>query len=222
MGGTFAVVGILAALNERQRTGLGQVVRSSLYESTTFLMAQHMAGQAITGRPTPPMPAREGAWGIYEPFETSDGEQVFIGITSDNHWQRFCEHFGRDDLLANPDYATNEARVAARPELLGIVAEMARGHTKHELTEVFDRIGIPFAPVVRPDELFEDEHLNQSGQLLDVEVKEGVWTRLPRLPIEVGEHAVGAIRSQPPRAGTTQSRDPALHRPCRHRDRYLV
>ena len=78
MGGTFAVVGILAALQERQRTGMGQVVRSSLYESVTFLMGQHMAGQAITGRLTPPMPAREGAWGIYEPFQTADDDQVFI------------------------------------------------------------------------------------------------------------------------------------------------
>ena len=201
LGGTFAVLGILAALQERERTGKGQVVRSSLYESTTFLMAQHMAGQAITGRPTPPMPAREGAWGVYEPFETSDGDQVFIGITSDNHWQRFCEYFARPDLYDNPAYATNEARVKARPVLLEVVAEIAKQHTKAELVEVFDRIGIPFAPVIRPDELFEDEHLNQSGQLLDVEVKEGLWTRLPKLPIEIGAHPIGEIRSQPPRPG---------------------
>ena len=64
-----------------------------------------------------------------------------------------------------------------------------------------DRIGIPFAPVVRPDELFEDPHLNESGQLLDVEVKEGVWTRLPKVPLEMGQHKVGELRSQPPRAG---------------------
>ena len=93
MGGTYAVVGILAALQERQRTGEGQVVRSSLFESVTFLMGQHMAGQAITGRLTPPMPAREGAWGVYEPFATAEEDQVFIGITSDNHWHRFCKEF---------------------------------------------------------------------------------------------------------------------------------
>lgn len=201
MGGTYAVVGILAALQERQRTGEGQVVRSSLFESVTFLMGQHMAGQAITGRLTPPMPAREGAWGVYEPFATADEDQVFIGITSDNHWQRFCKEFERQDLLDNPAYATNEARVAERPTLLKLVAELVAPFTKAQLVEKCDRIGIPFAPVVRPDELFEDPHLNESGQLLDVEVKEGVWTRLPKVPLEMGQHKVGELRSQPPRAG---------------------
>ncbi|MEM7404666.1 MAG: CaiB/BaiF CoA-transferase family protein [Pseudomonadota bacterium] len=201
MGGTFAVVGILAALQERQRTGKGQIVRSSLFESTTFLMGQHMAGQAVTGRLTPPMPAREGAWGVYEPFATADDDQVFIGITSDNHWQRFCREFDREDLLENPDYASNEARVAERPTLLPLVADIAVRYTKAQLVEILERVGIPFAPVVRPDELFEDIHLVESGQLLDVEVKEDIWTRLPRLPIEIGDHPIGDVRSQPPRAG---------------------
>jgi crotonobetainyl-CoA:carnitine CoA-transferase CaiB-like acyl-CoA transferase len=201
MGGTYAVVGILAALQERQRTGVGQIVRSSLFESVTFLMGQHMAGQAITGRPTPPMPAREGAWGVYEPFATADDDQVFIGITSDNHWRRFCDEFARPDLLANQAYATNEARVAERPVLLELVADIVAPYTKAELVEIFDRIGVPFAPVVRPDELFDDEHLRESGQLLDVEVKEGVWTKLPKVPLELGSHEIGVVRSQPPRAG---------------------
>jgi crotonobetainyl-CoA:carnitine CoA-transferase CaiB-like acyl-CoA transferase len=201
MGGTFAVVGILAALQERSRTGLGQVVRSSLFESTTFLMAQHMAGQAITGRRTPPMPAREGAWAVYEPFATADDDQVFIGITSDNHWQRFCVEFGREDLLADPQYASNEARVAQRPVLLPLVAELVGVYSKAALVEILERISVPFAPVVRPDELFDDPHLLASGQLLDVEVKDGVWTKLPKLPIEIGSHAIGDLRRQPPRAG---------------------
>ena len=201
MGGTFAVVGILAALQERNRTGRGQMVRSSLFESTTFLMGQHMAGQAITGRPTPPMPAREGAWGIYEPFETDDGEQVFVGITSDNHWQRFCTEFSRSDLLGNADYASNEGRVAARAQLLPIVAKIVAELSKDAVVEIFDRIGVPFAPVVRPDQLFDDPHLLAGNQLLDVEVKEGVWSKLPKLPIEMGEHDIGALHRQPPRAG---------------------
>ena len=117
MGGAFAVIAIQAALRERDQTGKGQFLKSALFESTAFLMAQHLAGQAITGRAPPPMPAREGAWGIYEPFATADGEQIFVGITSDSQWHRFCEHFRRDDLLHNPAYKTNEDRVQARPTL---------------------------------------------------------------------------------------------------------
>jgi len=65
VGGMFAVIGIQAALRERERTGRGQMIKSALFESTAFLMAQHMAGQAVTGRAPPPMPAREGGWAIY-------------------------------------------------------------------------------------------------------------------------------------------------------------
>ena len=68
MGGMFAVIGIQAALRERERTGRGQMVKSALFESTSFLMMSHMAGEVVTGKPMPPMPARDGAWAIYEPF----------------------------------------------------------------------------------------------------------------------------------------------------------
>src|SRR6202163_2006233 len=104
MGGMFAVIAIQAALRERERTGHGQLVKTALFEATSFMMMQHMAGEAATGRPPPPMPMREGAWAIYEPFETKNGEQIFVGLTSDRQWCRFCEHFARDDLLQNPAY----------------------------------------------------------------------------------------------------------------------
>ncbi|MFN4087974.1 MAG: CaiB/BaiF CoA transferase family protein [Alphaproteobacteria bacterium] len=200
MGGTFAVIAVLAALRERDRTGRGQLVKSALFESTTFLMAQNMAGEAVTGREVPPMPARHGAWGIYEPFETADGEQVFIGITSDNHWRRFCEEFGRTDLLADPAYATNEARVVARPVLLPIVAEIARSHDKASLLEICERIGVPFAPVARTRDLFDDPQVNAHGRALEVAMPQGGTAKLPRLPIEIGSHDLG-LRRQPPAVG---------------------
>ena len=117
MGGMFAVIGVQAALRERERTGRGQMVKSALFESTAFLMMSHMAGEVVTGKPMPPMPSREGAWAIYEPFATADGEQIFVGLTSDGQWRRFCEHFARHDLLVDPAYKTNEDRVRARPAL---------------------------------------------------------------------------------------------------------
>ena len=198
MGGTMAVVGALAALEERKRTGKGQYLKSALFESTAWLMTQHMAGQAITGRPVPPMPAREGAWAVYEPFETADGEQVFIGLTSDNHWRRFCEEFGRQDLLADPRYASNEARVAERPTLLPLVAEVVKRYPMAEIVAIAERIGIPFAPVAKTDDLFDDPHLNAAGGgLLPVQLPNGDWTKLPRLPIEMAGHNLGLQRQAP-------------------------
>ena len=200
MGGMFAVIGIQAALRERERTGRGQMVKSALFESTAFLMMQHMAGEVVTGKPMPPMPSRQGAWAIYDPFRTADGEQIFVGLTSDNHWRRFCEHFGRADLLSNPAYKTNEDRVRARPVLRPLVGEIVAKHKLAELAEVFDRIDIPFAPVAKPGDLFDDPQLNAGGRMLDIEFPNGKSAKLPRLPIEMGGHDFN-LRRQAPRLG---------------------
>jgi crotonobetainyl-CoA:carnitine CoA-transferase CaiB-like acyl-CoA transferase len=171
-----------------------------LFESTAFLMMQHMSGEAVTGKPLPPMPAREGAWAIYEPFATADGEQIFVGLTSNGHWQRFCQAFGRRDLLDDPAYKTNEDRVRARATLRPLVAEIIARHKSGELAELFDRVDIPFAPVAKPGDLFEDPQLNAGGRMLDIEFGNGLRAKLPRLPIEMGAHDF-ALRRQAPAIG---------------------
>jgi len=200
MGGMFAVIGVQAALRERERTGRGQIVKSALFESTAFLMMQHMAGEIVTGRPLPPMPAREGAWAIYEPFATADGKQIFLGLTSNGHWQRFCGHFGRQDLLDDPAYATNEDRVRARSALRPIVGDIVAGHKLDDLAELFNRLDIPFAPVAKPGDLFEDPQLNAQGRMLEIDFPNGARGKIPRLPIEIGAHDF-ALRRQAPAMG---------------------
>jgi len=154
----------------------------------------------VTGRPLPPMPAREGAWAIYEPFAAADGEQIFIGLTSDGQWQRFCEQFGRRDLLDDPAYRTNEDRVRARAMLKPIVAAIIARHKQAELAELFDRIDIPFAPVAKPGDLFDDPQLNAQGRMLEIDLPGGLRAKLPRLPIEIGEHDF-TLRRQAPAIG---------------------
>lgn len=197
MGGMFAVIAIQAALSERERTGRGQFVKSALFETTAFLMTQHMAGQAVTGRPPPPMPAREGAWGIYDLFTTADDQQIFVGLTSDNQWRRFCEHVQRGDLLDDPRYATNQDRVRERPTLKPIVADILRGRSLAALADLFDRIDIPFSPVAKPGDLFDDPQLNAQGRMLDIDFPNGVQAKMPRLPIEIGEHDFNLVRQAP-------------------------
>jgi len=143
------------------------------------------------------MPAREGAWGIYETFTTAEGELIFIGLTSDNHWRRFCHHFQRSDLLDNPKYANNQHRVKERASIRPVVAECVARHTLAELTELFDRIGIPFAPVAKPGDLFEDPQLNAGGRMLEVAFKDGVRAKIPRIPLEMGAHDMGLRRQAP-------------------------
>jgi crotonobetainyl-CoA:carnitine CoA-transferase CaiB-like acyl-CoA transferase len=197
MGGMFAVIGIQAALRERERTGSGQLVKSALFESTAFLMTQHMAGQAVTGRPPPPMPARQGAWAIYEPFATADGQQIFVGLTSDQQWRRFWIHFGRQDMIDDPAYRTNQDRVRERPVLLPIVAAVLAHHKLADLCALFDRIDVPFSPVAKPGDLFDDPQLNAHDRMLDIAFANGVRARMPRIPVEIGDHDLGLRRQAP-------------------------
>ncbi len=200
MGGVFGVVGILAALQERTRTGRGQEVRSALFESAAFLMAQHIAGGAVTGRAVPPMPERQGAWAIYETFRTADDRLFFLGITSDKHWSQFCRLFGREDLLADPSVATNEDRIAARPRLVPLISEIVRRHTLEEMVVLCEKGSLPFSPLGRPEDLQDDPHLNAAGRMLQTELGRGRSAKLPRLPIEIGQHDLG-LRLQPQATG---------------------
>ncbi len=205
MGGAFAVIAILAALRERDRTGTGQYVKSALFETTVFMMGQHMAGEFITGEPMPPMPARVGGWGIYQIFAARDGAPIFVGVTSNNHWRRFCETFGRPDLLADPRLATNELRVAARAWLIPIVAELLVRFDKDEIAAKCEAAQIPFAPVAKVADLFTDPHLLAGGALLDQDLPGKGRTKLPALPIEMAGRRT-TIRHQPPEVGADTRR----------------
>jgi len=105
MGGAFGVIGILAALRERERTGRGQRVTSALFESAVFLCGQHMLQHQVTGAPAKPMPMRDPAWAVYDVFTCRDGAQVFVGVVSNTQWRDFCADFQLDDLLADSELA---------------------------------------------------------------------------------------------------------------------
>ncbi|MCR0983898.1 CaiB/BaiF CoA transferase family protein [Roseomonas populi] len=206
MGAVFGIVAVLAALRERDRTGQGQRVGSALFESAVFLVGSHMAGAAATGEPVPPMPARRGAWGVYEPFTTADGGQVFIGVTSDAQWVRFCEVFGFDDLAADERLHTNAERTRARPWLIPELKERIGTLPRDAVVERCEKAAISWAPVGKPADLFEDPHLLAGGGLLAtaMSVLGGGTTEalLPALPVEFGgAKERTALQRQPPRMG---------------------
>lgn len=200
MGGTYGVIGILCALRDREHTGKGQLVKSSLYESVALLMMQHMAGGALLQKAVPPMTARQRAWCVYECFETKEGDQIFIGITSDNHWERFCKHFGHEHLLEDPTLKTNEDRVANPNRVRPLVENACKAHTKPEMCSIAEKIGIPFAPVATTEDLFEDPQLNAGGRMCETNLPDGRTVKLPRIPVEAGEHQFD-LRRQPPKIG---------------------
>ncbi|MFG1298374.1 CaiB/BaiF CoA-transferase family protein [Xanthobacter sp. V3C-3] len=199
-GGMFAVIAILAALREREASGEGQVVEAALFETTVFLMGQHLAYAAQTNEPIPPMPERVSAWAVYEPFTLKDGRQFFVGITTDGHWQRFCALVGWQDMLADASLATNNGRVAARGRILPCFACLFGSLTQEEAVALCEKARIPFAPIARPEDLFHDPHLAATGGLMATRLPNGVETRLPRLPIHMGETDL-SLRSDPPEVG---------------------
>ncbi|MBT3658767.1 MAG: CoA transferase [Rhodospirillaceae bacterium] len=200
MGGMFGVIGIMAALRDRERTGRGQPVSAALYETTVHMVAQHMMQYAVTGEPSGPMPDRPRAWAVYDTFQTSDGKSVFIGIVSDTQWRIFCEAFARQDLMDDPDLASNAQRFTARDRIMPLLRELFGALPKAELMEICDRIGLPFAPIARPHDLFEDPHLQESRGLLDVTLPDGRPTKVPALPLMMDGNRT-KIRRDLPRIG---------------------
>jgi len=200
MGGLFAAIGIMAALHQRTVTGAGQLVRSSLFENNVFLVGQHMAQYAVTGVPAAPMPARESAWAVYDLFDTGDGEKIFVGVVSDTQWVAFCRAFDLTELAAEPAYATNAGRVQTRDTLIPILRDLFAAHTRDELSARLESARLPFAPLQRPEDLFDDPHLAEPGAMTELTLADGRQVPLPALPLELGGQRLGK-RLDLPRPG---------------------
>ncbi|PPQ34490.1 CaiB/BaiF CoA transferase family protein [Rhodopila globiformis] len=212
LGAIFGVVAVQAALREREQTGKGQRVGSALFESAAFLMSTHMAGMAATGLEARPMPARRGAWAIYEVFRTADNGQLFIGVTSDQQWARFVEVFSLQELGSDPRLATNLMRLQERAWLIPALQDVLGRLSQKDIEASCERANVSWARVGQPGDLFTDPHLLATGGLLDVFISrtggtDGRKVGLPALPIEFGPNRDRpGISRQAPRLGE-HSRD---------------
>lgn len=204
MGGMFGAIGVLGALIRRGITGKGVDVQSALYENNVFLVGQHMLQYMLTGVAAAPMPERISAWALYDVFTVKDGEQIFLAAVSDSQWLTFCDALGFDDLKQRPELATNNQRVQKRDTLIPELRERLKGYAAGELADVFECHGLPFAPIAKPEDLFDDVHLQETGGLADITVPDGRMagqvTQVPLLPFTIGGERLG-IRHSPPRLG---------------------
>jgi crotonobetainyl-CoA:carnitine CoA-transferase CaiB-like acyl-CoA transferase len=204
-GGIFGAIAILAALQERARTGKGQYVSASLFETTAFLVGQHMAQFAVTGKPAAPMPTRVSAWAVYDVFDVLDGEKVFVGVVSDGQWSNFCKEFSFDDWAEDVGLAANNDRVARRDEIMPQLRALFATIDRDELMSRLERTGLPFAPIMRPEDLFDDVHLNAEGGLVEMDLPDGGRVKLPSMPIALSGIRPG-LHLSPPSIGE-QSRE---------------
>ena len=208
MGGLFGAIGTLGALIQRGITGKGMEVQSALFENNVFLMGQHMLQYAVTGKHPAPMPARDNPWAIYDVFTVLDGEQIFLAAVSDNQWRTFCDVLAFDDLKADPALATNNDRVRARPQLLATLRERLATRRAASLAEIFERAGLPYAPIRKPEDLYDDPHLLATGGLADVVLpdgdKAGQTVKTTLFPITMDGHRLPVRLQPPPFAAHTQ------------------
>ena len=185
--GMMGAMAVLAALRERDATGKGQLVKSALFETAAFLMGHHMAYSAVSKEPVPPMPARVSAWAIYHQFETKDKQRVFIGVTSDKQWEKFCKSFERNDWLNDERLTTNNDRITEREWFLPAVHEMIAYYDLDDVLARCAQAEVPYSPIARPEDLFDDAQLNQGDSLIGVTLPNGDMTKLPRLPFRLEE-----------------------------------
>ncbi len=200
MGGMFGAIGAMAALAQREKTGLGQEVQSALFENNVFLVAQHMLQFAVTGKPAAPMPARISAWAVYDVFKVKNDEQIFLAVVSNTAWTIFCDAFGFDDLKDDPRLQSNNDRVLARDWMMPILRERMAPFSARDISAVFEKHALPFAPITRPQDLFDDPHLNATGGLAEIELPDGRHTRTVLLPLTLDGQRPG-VRLSPPKLG---------------------
>ena len=204
MGGMFGAIGALGALIHRGVTGVGMEVQSALFENNVFLVGQHMLQYAMTGKHPAPMPARDSPWAVYDVFTVKGGEQIFLAAVSDPQWITFCDAMGFDDLKADPELATNNQRVTLRSRLLATLRERLASRSAAELSDIFERAGLPYAPIRRPEDLYDDPHLGATGGLADIRLpdgdKAGDTVKTTLLPIMMGGCRLG-VRLHPPQMG---------------------
>ena len=204
MGGMFGAIGAMAALAQRDHpqhgTGKGQEIQSALCENNVFLVAQHMMQFAVTGQPAAPMPARISAWAVYDVFKVKDGEQIFLAVVSDTAWAVFCEVFGLGDLKADERLATNNDRVRARDWMMPLLRERMAVYSAADLSTIFEKYALPFAPITRPEALMEDPHLLATGGLAPITLPDGRPSKTVLMPFTLGGHRPG-VRFSAPRLG---------------------
>ena len=204
MGGMFGAIGVMGALIQRGITGRGQEVQSALFENNVFLVGQHMLQYAITGQAASPMPDRISAWAVYDVFTVKDGEQIFLAAVSDAQWKVFCERLGFADLFARPEYATNNDRVRLRAQLLPDLRVRLAAWSAKELSGLFESAGLPYAPIAKPEDLFDDPHLQATGGLAEVRLTDGPragqMARAALLPLTMDGKRLG-VRQHPPQQG---------------------
>ncbi len=181
--GVWMALGVVAALLERQRSGKGQRVDASLFQTGIMLMAYHLVYRQFAGVNPRPQGSRHTAFAPYGAFPTADGA-IMIGISSDRAFVRLCAALGKDEWAGDSRFHTNPDRVRNTPELDRLMAEVLRAKPAAHWAAILDEHDVANDPVQNPEQVMQDPQLAALGQLARVALAGAEPAELPRLPIE--------------------------------------
>jgi len=196
--GYNAFSGIMMALWARIRTGQGQRVEATLFDSALSMLIPHAANwmhsgntPALTGSAHPNIPT-------YNRFEVGDG-QIFLGIVNEGQFKKFCKHIQREDLLSNPMFDSNASRMANRDALRQEMEVALRAFTRADLCKALMALGVAAGPVNTVPEAFEQPHTAARNMFIQRDDYQGVG-----LPIKLSK-TPGSAGIRPPRLGEHNS-----------------
>ena len=197
--GLVAYGGVTTALYQRERTGRGQLVESSLLEgqlaASAFLMVAHLGPGLRPG----PMGSAHPSLVPYQAFPTSDGH-LLLGVNNAGLWQRFCRAVERPDLLEDPRFIDNKVRVENRSVLVSILEEMFQQRSTSQWIELLEGAGIPNAPINDIPTLVKDPQVRARNMIVDVPHPDIPDFRMPGSPLRL-EDSPPEVRRHPPRLG---------------------
>ena len=197
MGGLFGAYAVVAALKEREQTGVGREVRVGLFENSLLLVAQHMVQFELMGVEPPPMPDRDFSWPVYDIFQTSDGSSMFIGAVTEKQWSILCRLLDLQQLLDDPRLQARTDQIEARSWTIPVFRDAVAQKASEDLVQAFEAEGIPFARIARPAEMYEDPQANWPDGMPASLLPDGSAMRAPGMPFEIDKTRVSEILDVP-------------------------
>ena len=192
----IAAYGILLAVLMREKSGRGQYIDTSFFDTAVFFMSFFITGYSLTGLSMPRMGSGNPVFVPYQCFEAAD-KWVFIGVTQNAFWQRFCRAAGMEELEKDPRFDSNDKRLANRDELLGILEPALRQFQSADLLARLEAEGVPCAPVQQVSEVAEDPQVRAREMLYHVEYPGVGKMQVSHLPLRMSGLREDAAKRPP-------------------------
>ncbi|WP_037448041.1 CaiB/BaiF CoA transferase family protein [Skermanella stibiiresistens] len=181
----YATIGILAALEHRNRTGEGQLVDASLMGSATSLLVTAIPEQLLLGQSMTRMGNRDRYSAPAQTFQAADGAWLHMVAGNDAHFPRLTRIMNRPELLEDPRFANHAARMAHIPEIEAIVSEWIAGKPADEVVALLRQAELPVAKIATLPDVVANPYMRESGHIVDVEHATAGTVPMQGLPVRL-------------------------------------